>query len=116
MLDQTLQLLPLTAEGDFAPILALDGETLGGDAVLGQVALNFAEARLLAAPVLPNLLVARSVRPSGNRGDWVWAHVPWCFGAGYLAGRIAPLGLTMNRRSDALFVRIIPPTQDDITV
>jgi hypothetical protein len=26
ILDQTL---PLTAEGDFAPILALDGETLG---------------------------------------------------------------------------------------
>ena len=27
ILDQTLQFLPLTAEGDFAPILALDGET-----------------------------------------------------------------------------------------
>jgi len=51
---------------------------------------NFAEAGLLAAPVLPNLLVARPVRPSGNRGDWVWAHVPWSFGAARLAGRIVP--------------------------
>ena len=34
--------LPLTAERDFAPILAHDGETLGGDAVLGQITLNFA--------------------------------------------------------------------------
>ena len=39
--SSTLQFLPLTADGDFAPILALDGETLGGDAGLGQVALNF---------------------------------------------------------------------------
>jgi hypothetical protein len=61
-----LQFLPLTAEGDLAPILALDGEALGGDAVLGQVAHNFAEARLLIAPVLPNLLVARPVPPSGK--------------------------------------------------
>jgi hypothetical protein len=40
--SSTLQFLPLTAEGDFAPILALDGETLGGDAALGQLTLNFA--------------------------------------------------------------------------
>jgi transposase len=30
---------------------------------------------------ITELLVARSVRPSGNRGDWVWAHVPWSLGA-----------------------------------
>jgi hypothetical protein len=29
ILDQILQFLPLTAEGDVAPILALDEETLG---------------------------------------------------------------------------------------